>query len=110
MGELTPSRMITLAPGAHKLDLSNASVFYRDSRNFKFSPVQTVPVAVPGTAKITVETFPGSDKVSVDGARRVVQRAGTGFITVSRGRHVITVKGTKQTVDVAGDQKVKFKI
>jgi len=109
-GELTSSSKITLSAGIHKLDLSNASVFYRDSRSITVKGGQIVPVNVPGTARITVETFPGSDKVSVDGTPTGVESDGTSSITVSRGRHVISVKGNKQTVDVTGDQKVKFKI
>jgi len=109
-GELNASSKITLTPGTHKLDLSNASTFYRDSRSITVKGGQIVPINVPGTARITVETFPGSDKVSVDGTPTGVESDGTGSITVSRGRHTISVKGTKQTVDIAGDQKVKFKI
>ncbi|MBL0209621.1 MAG: serine/threonine protein kinase [Holophagaceae bacterium] len=110
MGELTSSRPVALAPGVHKLDLSNAAVFYRDSRSITASPGQSIPIVVPGTAKITVETHPGSDKVSVDGTPTPVESDGSGSITVSRGRHVISVRGTKQPVDVNGDQKVSFKI
>ncbi len=110
MGELTPSHMITVPPGAHKLELSNASVFYHDSRSISASPGQTIPIGVPGTARISVETFPGSDKVSVDGTPTGVESDGSGSIAVSKGRHVVSVKGTKKPVDITGDQKVSFKI
>jgi len=110
MGELTPSRMITVAPGTHKVDLSNASVFYRDSRSITASPGQTVPIAVPGTAKITVSTHPAVGTVSVDGVPTGVESDGNGSITVSLGAHVITVRGTKQTVKISGDQVVNFRV
>ncbi len=109
-GELTSSSKITLAPGIHKLDLSNASVFYRDSRTIPVKGGQIVEIKVPLIARITVFTFPGVEKVFVDGTPTGVESDGTGSIPVCRGRHVITVKGTKQAVDISGDQQVKFKI
>jgi serine/threonine protein kinase len=108
--ELTSSSKIPLTAGTHKLEFSNASVFYRDSRPITVVGGQNVTIAVPGTAKITVETHPGSDKVSVDGTLTPVESDGSGSITVSRGRHVISVRGTKQTVEVNGDKKIEFKI
>ncbi len=109
MGELTSSSKFTLPPGPHKVELSNPSIFFRETRSITAAPGQTIPISV-GTARITVFTFPGVDKVSVDGAPTHIESDGSGAITVSRGRHVITVKGTKQVVDVTGDQQVKFKI
>ena len=110
MGELTSSSKFTLPPGDHKVELSNPSFFFRETRNITAKPGQTIPINVPGTARITVFTFPLSDKVSVDGTPTSLESDGIGSITLSRGRHVITVKGTKQAVDVTGDQQVKFKI
>ncbi len=110
MGELTSSSEFTLAPGTHKVELSNPSLFFRETHNITPKPGETIPINLPGTARITVETFPGSDKVSVDGIQTDIDSDGSGSITVSRGRHVISVKGVRQTVNVTGDQKVKFKI
>jgi serine/threonine protein kinase len=108
--DLNSTSKITLAPGPHKLELSNTSVFYRDSRSITVTGGQIVQVNVPLTARITVETFPGSDKVFVDGAPTGIESDGSGSITVSRGRHVISVKGTKKPVEINGDQKIPFKI
>ncbi len=109
-GELTASSKITLSNGPHKVEISNASFFYRDSRTITATAGQVIPINVPGTARITVFTFPGSDKVAVDGTPTGVDSDGGSAITVSRGRHVIAVKGVKQTVNITGDQQVKFKI
>ncbi|MBL0313655.1 MAG: PEGA domain-containing protein [Holophagaceae bacterium] len=109
-GELTSSSKMTLPDGPHKLELSNASVFYRDSRSITAKGGQVIAINVPGTARITVETFPGADKVAIDGTPTGVDSDGNSSITVSRGRHVITVKGIKQAVNITGDQPVKFKI
>lgn len=109
-GELTSSSRITLTPGTHKLELSNASVFYRDSRSVTVKSGQVVQINVPGTANITVDTFPTYDKVSVDGVPTGIDSDNNRSITVSRGPHVITVKGTKFPVNISDDQPVRFKI
>ena len=110
MGELTSSSELTLPPGVHKVEMSNPSLFFREIRTITAKPGETIPINVPGTARITVETFPGSDKVSVDGIQTDIDSDGSSSITVSRGRHVVSVKGVRQTVDVTGNQQVRFKI
>lgn len=109
-GELTASSKLQLTPGPHKLELSNAALFFRETRTITVKGGQSVPVAVPGIAHITVETFPGLDKVSVDGTPTGVDSDGSSSITLSRGAHVISVKGTRYPVNISGDQKVRFKI
>ncbi len=109
-GELSNSIKLPIPQGAHKVELSNAALYFRETRIMTVKPGQTVPVNVPGTAHITVETYPGSDKVSVDGSPTGVDSDGGSTITLSRGRHVLTVKGTRQTVEITGDQRVRFKI
>lgn len=109
-GELTASSKITLSDGPHKLDLSNASVFYRDLRSITAKGGLVVPINVPGTARITVSTFPTYDKVAIDGTPTPFDSDGISPINVCRGRHVISVRGVKQTVNITGDQVVKFKI
>ena len=110
-GELTASsKPVELKPGVHKLELSNAAVFYRDTRSVTVKPGQAVPLNVPGTAKITVSTHPGLGTVFIDGISTRVESDGSGSITVSRGPHVITVNGTKYPVNITGDQPVSFKI
>ncbi len=109
-GELTSSSKTTVSDGPHKLELSNSSFFYRDSRPITAKGGQVVLINVPGTALITVSTFPTYDKVSIDGTPTGKDSDGSNPITVSRGRHVISVKGIKQMVNITSDQVVKFKI
>lgn len=100
-----------LPPGTYKVELSNPKVFYREVKSVTVKPGQTATVSTPGLGSILVETFPGVGTVSVDGVSTGVESDGSTPIKVSRGSHVVAVKGSKQTVEVSGEgQKVKFKI
>ncbi len=109
-GELGPKGE-ALPPGTYKLELSNPKVFYREVRSVTVKPGQTAVVNTPGMGSILVETFPGVGTVSVDGVSTGVESDGSTPIKLSRGSHVVSVKGTRQAVEVSGEgQKVKFKI
>ena len=68
----------------------NPSLFFRETHNITAKPGETIPINLPGTARITVETFPGSDKVNVDGIHTDIDSDGSGSITVSRGNRFVS--------------------
>lgn len=109
-GELGPKGQ-PLPPGTYKVELSNPKVFYRETRSVTVKPGQTATVNTPALGSILVETFPGVGTVSVDGVSTGVESDGSTPIKVSRGGHLVSVKGSRQSVEVNGEgQKVKFKI
>lgn len=111
MGTLAAGGKLPLAPGTYKVELINAKVFFKETRTVKVEPGQGSTLGVPGTATLTVETFPGTGRVSIDGVDAGIESDGSS-ITVAHGAHTITVKGPKgsKTVNemVSGDKAVKF--
>lgn len=105
---------VSLPPGSYKLELSNARVFYKDSKSVTVAPGQTVSVPLPGLAKLTVSTFPTSGIVVVDGVPTAVESDGSAAIPVAQGRHTISIQGrpgSTKTVDVVQEnQELSFKI
>jgi len=105
---------VTLPPGAHKLELANPRVFYRDSRTVNLGPGQTVVVDLPGLSRLTVSTFPTSGIVVVDGVPTTVESDGSAAIPISKGKHTISIQGrpgSSHPVDVDKEaQEVSFKI
>lgn len=111
LGDLSPGSKLPLAPGSHKLELASARHFYKDTRSVSVPAGQVVPVAVPGLATLSVETFPGTGKVLVDGQDTGIESDGSS-VQVALGRHTITVRGVKgsktETVDLSGDKNLRF--
>jgi tRNA A-37 threonylcarbamoyl transferase component Bud32 len=112
MGELSPGGKLPLTPGMHKLELSSSRYFYKDSKNITVIAGQTATFAVPGLATLTVETYPGTGKVFVDGQDTGFESDGSSPIQVAHGRHTVTVRGTKgsktESVDLNGDKGLRF--
>jgi tRNA A-37 threonylcarbamoyl transferase component Bud32 len=113
LGELSPGAKVSLAPGIHKLESSNVRYFYRDSRSISVIAGQTVTFTVPDLATLTVETFPGTGKVLVDGVDTGIE-SDHSSVQVAEGRHDVTVRGSNsikhQTVEVRGDKLLKFQL
>ncbi|MDP1830656.1 MAG: serine/threonine-protein kinase [Geothrix sp.] len=111
MGELSPGGELALKPGSHKLELTSARHFYKDTRAVTVIAGQATALTVPGLATLTVETFPGTGKVLVDGRDTGIESDGSS-IQVARGRHTITVRGPKgtrtETVDLGGNKGLRF--
>ena len=111
LGEFSPGSKLPLPPGIHKLELTSTRHFYKDHRDVSVSAGQSVPLTVPGLATLTVETFPGTGKVLVDGQDTGIESDGSS-VQIARGRHIITVhgpNGTKtQTVDLDRDKGLRF--
>jgi hypothetical protein len=72
---------------------------------------QTQPLNLPPLATLTVETFPGTGKVLVDGQDAGIESDGSS-LKLPHGRHTITVRGPKgiksETVEVRGDKGLRF--
>lgn len=111
LGELGPGAKLPLEPGAHRLELSNARHCFKDHRSVTITAGQTLAIALPGLATLTVETFPGTGKVFVDDQDMGIESDGSS-VHIAQGRHSVTVRGPKgikrQTVELAGDKALKF--
>ncbi len=112
-GQLAPGGKLDLAPGLHKIELQNPRLFFRDSRSVTISPAQGSALTVPGTSTITVETYPGTGRVFIDGMDTGIE-SDQSSVTVTHGTHTITVKGPKGsksvTESIGGDKAVKFQL
>jgi len=113
LGELSPGSKVPLAPGNHQLELASPRHFYRDSRAVTIIAGQTAALTVPALAALTVETFPGTGKVLVDGQDTGIESDGSS-VTLAQGRHTITVRGAKgsrtESVDLTGDKGLRFQL
>lgn len=111
VGDVNPGAKLPLAPGSHRLDLASSRHYYKDSRTVTILAGQSATVTVPGLATLTVETFPGTGKVLVDGQDAGIESDGSS-VQVSQGRHTITVRGAKgikhETLEVNADKNLKF--
>ena len=111
LGELAK---VSLPPGSHKLELSNARVFYKEARTVNVAPGQTVAINLPGLSKLTVSTFPTSGVVVIDGVPTVVESDGSSAIPVVKGKHTISIQGragSSRSIDVDKEaQELSFKI
>jgi hypothetical protein len=111
MGELTPGSKLPLPPGAHKVELTSPRHFFKDTRSLSVAAGQTQPLALPGLATLTVETFPGTGKVLVDGQDAGIESDGSS-VKIAEGRHTITVRGARgsksETVELRGDKGLRF--
>ncbi len=111
MGELSPGSKLTLSPGTHKLELVNNRHFFRDSQALTIMAGQTAALTVPGLATLTVETYPGTGKVFVDGQDTGLESDGSS-LQIAQGRHTVTVRGAKgsktETVELTAAKGLRF--
>jgi len=114
LGELNPGARLSLPPGSHRLELISTRHFYKDARTVTVSAGQMVALTLPGLAALTVNTYPGSGKVFVDGMDTGTESDGSSPIQVALGRHTITVRGPKgtktETVELTGDKLLSFQL
>jgi hypothetical protein len=113
LGECSPGSKVTLAPGHHQLELASPRHLYRDTRGVTIIAGQMVALTVPGLATLTVETFPGTGKVLVDGQDTGIESDGSSVV-LARGRHTVTVRGTRgsrtETVELNGNKSLRFQL
>ncbi len=112
-GQLVPGAKLELPPGSHKVEVASGKFFFKDLRTISITPGQGSVLTVPGAATITVETFPGTGRVFIDGADAGIE-SDQSSITVAHGTHTITVKGPKGsksvTETIGGDKAIKFQL
>lgn len=105
---------VTLPPGTHKLELTNARVFFRDSQTVTIVPGQAIAINLPGLCHLMVSTFPTSGIVVIDGVPTGVESDGSTPIPVARGKHTLSIQGragSARAVDVDREtQELSFKI
>jgi len=113
MGELDPGGKLPVPPGSHKVELSSGKCFYRDSRSVNITAGQPAALAVPGLATLTIETFPGTGRVSVDGQDAGIESDGSS-IQVSHGRHTISIRSSQgirnESIEISGDKHLKIQL
>jgi hypothetical protein len=114
LGEVNPGAKVALPPGTHRLELNSPLRFYRDIRTVDIVAGQTAALILPGLVTLTVETFPGTGKILVDGQDTGIESDGGTGIQLARGRHTITVRGAKgsktETVDLDKDKGLRFQL
>ena len=104
---------VPAAPGSHRLELTAGRVFFKETRTVTVNPGQTLTVALPQVVKLTVETFPNSGMVLVDGHPTQVESDGGTAIPVTRGAHTVTIQGhpgSAKPVDLQADTPLRFKL
>ena len=104
---------VAAAPGSHRLELSSPRVFFKEARTVTVSPGQTLSVALPPTVRLTVETFPSSGMVVVDGLPTQVESDGGTAIQVTRGAHTVSIQGhpgNVKPVILEADTPLRFKL
>ncbi len=112
LGEAGGNSKISLSPGTYKLELRNPRVFCKEPRTVTIQPGQSYPISLPGLANITVETYPISGFVVIDGIATSFESDGSTPIRVVKGPHTVSIqgRGASHAVEVKGDQTVRFKI
>jgi tRNA A-37 threonylcarbamoyl transferase component Bud32 len=113
LGEVRGSSAVPAAPGSHRLELSSPKVFFKEARTVTVSPGQTLTVPLPATVRLTVETFPNSGMVVLDGIPTQVESDGGTPIQVTRGNHTVTIQGhpgSAKPVDLQADTPLRFKL
>ncbi|HET6329642.1 MAG TPA: protein kinase [Holophagaceae bacterium] len=109
-GELAPGRSLALPPGSHRVEMSNARVFFSESRAVTVEIGKEAKLQLPGLATLTVSTHPGVGDVLVDGRSAGIQSDGSS-LRVAAGRHMVAIrslsgKTASQAVEVQGDKAV----
>ncbi|WP_243301293.1 serine/threonine-protein kinase [Geothrix oryzisoli] len=111
LGDLAPGGQLSLPPGPHKVELASSKHYFRETRTLSVTAGQTAPLNLPALATLTVETFPGTGKVLVDGQDTGLESDGSS-LKLAEGRHTITVRGPRgsknETVDLRGDKGLRF--
>jgi len=106
LGEVREGGTVAAAPGSHRLELSSTRVFFREARTVEVRPGQTLTLPLPGLAHLTVETYPTSAAVLVDGVNTGVESDGSAAITLCKGPHEIGIQGhpsVRKSVNLQGD-------
>lgn len=111
LGELAPGAKLNLPPGLHRLELSSTAHFYRDTRTLSVTAGQAATLTVPALATLTVESYPGTGKVFIDGQDAGIESDGSS-LQIAQGRHTLTVRGPKkihtETLDLSGNRALRF--
>lgn len=104
---------VAAAPGSHRLELSSSRVFFKEARTVTVSPGQTLNVPLPAIVRLTVETYPSSGMVVLDGIPTQVESDGGTAIQVARGAHTVTIQGhpgSGRQVNLETDTPLRFKL
>jgi serine/threonine-protein kinase len=113
LGELRINAAVPAPPGSHRLELSNSRVFFKEAKTVTVSPGATLTVPLPSIVHLTVETFPNSGTVVVDGIPTQAESDGGTPIAVAQGAHTVTIQGhpgVASKVNLQSDQPLRFKL
>lgn len=110
-GELAPGAELALPAGPHVLELASGKHAFRERREVVLDPGRPQPLVLPALATVTVETFPGTGKVFIDGQDTGLESDGCS-LRLAHGRHTLTVRGPRgihtETLDLRGDRSLRF--
>jgi tRNA A-37 threonylcarbamoyl transferase component Bud32 len=112
LGELAVGSKLPLAQGTHKLELSSAKYFFQEVKPVSVGAGQVIALNLPALATVSVETYPTSGRVFVDGRDAGID-SDNSSIQIAQGTHAITVRGARtktETVNITGDRPVRFQL
>ncbi len=106
-----PEALAKLPPGRHQLELQSPKFFYRERRSVQVQPGQSATIQLPGLCNLTV-FHPAGDVVLINGISTGVESDGSTPIRVVKGRHQVSIQGrsASQTLELSGDQSIKFRL
>ncbi len=112
LGEVRANGTLALPPGEHRLDVSSGKVFLQKTFTVQMPPGASRTLTLPEAVALTVETFPRSGMVLVDGQSTGIESDGTTPVTLVKGPHTIAIQGapaTMRKVDVDSAKVLKFR-
>lgn len=112
LGEVREGGSLSAPPGSHRLEVTNPKVFLKEGQTVTVHPGQATSVTLPGLASLTVNSFPNSGTVVVDGVASQSESDGNSPIRMVKGRHAVNVLGRSappQTVDLKDDFKLNMR-
>lgn len=111
-GELRAGASLSVPPGDHRIDVSNAKYFLQKTFSVQLAPGAVKAIPLPELVELIVNTHPNSGMVLVDGQATGVESLGNTPIPMVKGLHVIAIQGapsTQRKVDVDRSQTLTFK-
>jgi len=97
-----------IPPGPHTLEMYSTRVFFKETRAVTVAAGQTVTIDLPPVYSLTVETYPSSGPVVIDGTVTQAESDGSTPVQVTKGPHRVGIQnrpGSREVV-VQGDFKM----
>ncbi len=113
LGEVRPGGTLGLPPGDHTLEIAQPKLFLLRTVRILVSPERAQVLPLPEVVQLTVETFPTSGLVVIDGHVTEVESDGNTPITLVKGPHTIAIKGhgaSSRKEDIQASKLLRFRL